>query len=154
MHDKAFSTASHYMLHCAASPTNHELHCMIPNTMFSVVLRHLIAGKSDALNVGQTQGQRRTKTSSKYSVVCVNQTSWHLHVMLLAEEEEEDELGEPLILRIDQDDQGSVGSEDTSRFDSDDDLPLPEIGQQLFGTCQFLPFFSKKPNKTGAGASH
>lgn len=42
------------------------------------------------------------------------------------EEEDEDGLGEPLILRIDQDDQGSVGSEDTSRFDSDDDIPPVE----------------------------
>ena len=51
--------------------------------------------------------------------------------MLSAEEEEEEGLGEPLILRIDQDDQGSVGSEDTSRFDSDDDLPLAETGEHF-----------------------
>lgn len=49
--------------------------------------------------------------------------------MLVAEEEEEEGLGEPLILRIDQDDQGSVGSEDTSRCDSDDDMPPTEQGQ-------------------------
>ena len=51
--------------------------------------------------------------------------------LLRAEEEEEDEdgLGEPLILRIDQDDQGSVGSEDTTRFDSDDDMPPIEAGE-------------------------
>ena len=52
-----------------------------------------------------------------------------LRAMFSAEEEEEEGLGEPLILRIDQDDQGSVGSEDTSRFDSDDDLPLAEAGR-------------------------
>ena len=37
-------------------------------------------------------------------------------------------MGEPLILRIDQDDQGSVGSEDTTRWDSDDDMPPIEAG--------------------------
>jgi len=37
-------------------------------------------------------------------------------------------LGEPLILRIDHDDQGSVGSEDTTGFDSDDDMPPVEAG--------------------------
>ena len=51
--------------------------------------------------------------------------------MLSAEEEEEEGLGEPLILRIDQDDQGSVGSEDTSRFDSDDDVPPAEAGEDF-----------------------
>lgn len=75
--------------------------------------------------------EKRTLQSTLLSRLVGNQTGAHFHVMLLAEEEEEDELGEPLILRIDQDDQGSVGSEDTSRFDSDDDLPLPETGQQL-----------------------
>lgn len=48
--------------------------------------------------------------------------------VLLAEEEEEEGsegAGEPLILRIDRDDQGSVGSEDTSRFDSDEELAHP-----------------------------
>lgn len=60
--------------------------------------------------------------------------SWRVDRLLcaifVAEEEEEEGLGEPLILRIDQDDQGSVGSEDTSRYDSDDDLPPTEQGQQ------------------------
>ena len=56
--------------------------------------------------------------------------------MLLAEEEEDEGLGEPLILRIDQDDQGSVGSEDTTRFDSDDDMPPIETGQHCL--TQFL----------------
>ena len=37
-------------------------------------------------------------------------------------------MGEPLILRIDHDDQGSVGSEDTTGFDSDDDMPPVEAG--------------------------
>ena len=41
------------------------------------------------------------------------------------EEEGSEGAGEPLILRIDPDDQGSVGSEDTSRFDSDDELAHP-----------------------------
>lgn len=54
----------------------------------------------------------------------------NLQIIFVAEEEEEEGLGEPLILRIDQDDQGSVGSEDTSRYDSDDDLPPTEQGQQ------------------------
>lgn len=70
-------------------------------------------------------------------------------MMPLAEEEEEDELGEPLILRIDQGDQGSVGSEDTSRFDSDDDLPLPETGQRRVWYMQVhassCHFSSKSP---------
>ena len=44
------------------------------------------------------------------------------------EEEAEEGMGEPLILRIDQDDQGSVGSEDTTRWDSDDDMPPIEAG--------------------------
>ena len=51
----------------------------------------------------------------------------------------EEGLGEPLILRIDQDDQGSVGSEDTSRFDSDDDLPPAETGQQPVTTITIYP---------------
>lgn len=38
-------------------------------------------------------------------------------------------MGEPLILRIDHDDQGSVGSEDTTGFDSDDDMPPVEAGK-------------------------
>ncbi|KAL0031016.1 hypothetical protein WJX79_009491 [Trebouxia sp. C0005] len=42
------------------------------------------------------------------------------------DEEDEEGLGEPLILRIDHDDQGSVGSEDTTGFDSDDDVPPVE----------------------------
>lgn len=42
------------------------------------------------------------------------------------DEEDEEGLGEPLILRIDHDDQGSVGSEDTTGFDSDDDMPPVE----------------------------
>ncbi|KAL3155716.1 hypothetical protein ABBQ32_012737 [Trebouxia sp. C0010 RCD-2024] len=54
-----------------------------------------------------------------------------------AEEEEEEGLGEPLILRIDQDDQGSVGSEDTSRYDSDDDLPPTE--QEAVGGGVLIP---------------
>ena len=62
--------------------------------------------------------------------------------MLSAEEEEEEGLGEPLILRIDQDDQGSVGSEDTSRFESDDDLPPAEAGEHFpvhLGLVLILP---------------
>ena len=51
------------------------------------------------------------------------------YALLIAEEGEDEGLGEPLILRIDQDDQGSVGSEDTTRFDSDDDMPPIETGR-------------------------
>lgn len=54
------------------------------------------------------------------------------------EEEDEEGLGEPLILRIDQDDQGSVGSEDSTRFDSDDDMPPIEAGTTL-GLCCRCP---------------
>lgn len=102
---------------------------------------------SDALDIGRATGQQRRKGTPKHSIVCINHSGGQFHLMLLAEEEEEDELGEPLILRIDQDDQGSVGSEDTSRFDSDDDLPLPETGQHLVLYFHFLPkLFSKKPS--------
>lgn len=75
-------------------------------------------------------GTKGTPGKSK-QIFSINQCcnkSPALRAMLSAEEEEEDGLGEPLILRIDQDDQGSVGSEDTSRFDSDDDLPPAETG--------------------------
>ncbi len=41
-------------------------------------------------------------------------------------------MGEPLILRIDHDDQGSVGSEDTTGFDSDDDMPPVEAGTDVW----------------------
>ena len=54
-----------------------------------------------------------------------------MYALLFAEDEEDEEgLGEPLILRIDHDDQGSVGSEDTTGFDSDDDMPPVEAGNK------------------------
>lgn len=52
--------------------------------------------------------------------------------LFAGDEEDEEGLGEPLILRIDHDDQGSVGSEDTTGFDSDDDMPPVEAGTDVW----------------------
>lgn len=63
------------------------------------------------------------------------------------EEEAEEGMGEPLILRIDQDDQGSVGSEDTTRWDSDDDMP--PIEAEAVGGGVLIPEGHREESEEG-----